>query len=662
MDTKNGIHTRSSGLRRVVLAALLFLALAAGLVAGTYWHGRIGGWLGLSREPGAREPTAEPRPGQLWTCGMHPQVIQDRPGKCPICHMELTPVATGEADPQAQESERKVEYWWDPMMNPPYISDRPGTSPMGMDLVPVYADQVAAGSAVRIDPAIVQNMGVRTAPVVEASLTRHIRAVGTLEEPEPGRHEVNLRVGGWIERLQADVEGMRVEEGDPLFELYSPELQVAVEELIAARKAGERLAAADDPRAREGAGTILDSAARRLELYGVDRARIEELAALDRAPRTILFTSPASGYLVEKHVFTGSAVMAGDTVLRIADTSRMWLDVQVFESDLPYVAVDMPAVASMDGRPGETLDARVIQVLPRIDPVTRTARVRLELSNPDLVLRQGMYATARLRVEVAERALVVPREAIIDTGTRQLAFVSRELGHFEPRRVVLGAEGDEGLVQVLSGLAPGEQVVTSGQFLLDAESRMREAIQKFLERQSAAAPEVRAGPTSPGGLSGVSEEWKADAEAALFAYLVLSERLGAVQQDEEPVDPGELVAAAQTLREEARDEAQTGIAVRLLQEARAMLGLSIGEQRERFEALSEAVIELAQRSPRTGDRVGELYVVRCPMAEARWLQRVEAIANPFFPGSMKSCGDVVSEIASVPRLPHAGHEHREEQR
>src|SRR5688500_2925212 len=163
---------------------------------------------------------------QLWTCGMHPQVIQDHPGDCPICHMELTPLKAESAPPASASAERKVKYWWDPMMNPPYIADKPGKSPMGMDLVPVYDDEISGGTGVTIDPVIVQNMGVRIAPVVFGSVQQDVRVVGYLEEPEPLHRDINLRVSGWIEKLHANTDGMPITKGQPLFELYSPDIQV----------------------------------------------------------------------------------------------------------------------------------------------------------------------------------------------------------------------------------------------------------------------------------------------------------------------------------------------------------------------------------------------------------------------------------------------------
>jgi multidrug efflux pump subunit AcrA (membrane-fusion protein) len=344
-----------------------------------------------------------------------------------------------------------------------------------MELTPVGAGMAetsagAAGPTVAIDPVVVQNMGVRVATVVEGPLRTHVRAAGYVEEAEPRRHDVNLRVSGWVERLHADTEGMHVAAGDPLFELYSPELQVAIQELIAARRG-----------TGDAATTVAGAAARKLRLFGLTDRQIEAFARLERAPATVTFLAPAHGHVVEKDVVAGAAVEAGRRVFRIVDHSVLWLDAQVFEQDLPLVRLGQEATATVPGRGGPPITGRIVFIHPHVDPMTRTARVRLEVPNPDLTLRPGMYASVELVAERAERTVQVPREAVIDTGTRQVAFVALPGGRFEPRRVTLGAAGEDGMIEVVAGLAPGETVVTSGQFLLDAESRFREAIAKHLE-------------------------------------------------------------------------------------------------------------------------------------------------------------------------------------
>ncbi len=437
-------------------------------------------------------PSASPKPNQqakkeniqLWTCGMHPQVIREEPGDCPICHMKLTPMdgvsSAGSSSPKERAgTERKIKYWWDPMLNPPYISEKPGKSPMGMDLIPVYEDEAPSGTTVSIDPAVVQNIGVKTASVTTGILSRTVRAVGYLKEAEPNIRDVNLLVSGWIRRLYADTEGIHVKEGEPLFELYSPELQVGVDELIAARKAVSRAGASDS------ANVFYNAAVRKLQLWGLDREQIEKLSKLEKPNETVTFRSPITGHVVKKAVVEGAAVKAGDQVFQIVNHSTLWIDAQVFERDLTLVSIGQKVRAVLPNQLGEIFEGEVIFIHPHLDMMTRTAIVRLAVPNKSLQLRPGMFAAVTLETEVPGKVLLVPRAAVIDTGTRQVAFISLPGGHFEARDVQMGLPGSGGVVEIRAGLLEGEQVVVSGQFLLDAESRLREAVQKFLSEKKA---------------------------------------------------------------------------------------------------------------------------------------------------------------------------------
>jgi len=324
--------------------------------------------------------------------------------------------------------------------------------------------------------------------VKDGVLRKTIRAVGFLEEAQPNQYDVNLRVSGWIQHLYANVEGMHVRAGDPLFDLYSPELRVGIEELIAARRArGGRVT---DGQGQGPARTLYEAAERKLVLWGLGRAQVSQLAARETAPETVTFTSPVTGHVVEKTVVEGAAVKAGKRVMRIVNHALLWLDGQVFEQDLPYVRLGQRATATVAAMPGQRFDGEITFFHPHVDPMTRTARVRVALPNPGLTLRPGMYGTVEIESELSDRALLVPREAVIDTGTRQIVFVTVDRSHFEPRRVTLGSTGADGTVQVLSGLAPGETVVVSGQFLLDSESRLKEAIEKHLRDKLAAGSEA----------------------------------------------------------------------------------------------------------------------------------------------------------------------------
>ncbi len=425
---------------------------------------------------------------------MHPQVIQDHPGFCPICHMRLVPLnmdSSAGAGNSAGE-QRKILYYWDPMLGPSSIAHVTGKSAMGMDLVPVYEDEQSAGPTVTIDPTIVQNMGVRTAEVSRGPLAKTVRAVGILEVPEPGQYDINLKINGWIKKLYADQEGMHVHRGDVLFDLYSPDLQVAEEELIGAVKSLKSL----DPNAsnalRSESQDLVASAKQKLRLWDVADEDIAGIAQATQAPETVPFRSPANGDVIDKMVVQGSAVQAGMKVMRIEDHTKLWLDAQVYEDDIPLVALGQTVQATVEASPGKTFSGPITFIYPHLDHMSRTVTVRVTLDNPNHELSPGMYATANILTQPVSDAVLVPREAVIDTGTRQIAFVALAEGHFEPRKVRMGVMGDDDRVQILEGLAPGETVVTSGQFLLDVESRTTEAIDKL--RRSSASPIEQAAP------------------------------------------------------------------------------------------------------------------------------------------------------------------------
>jgi Cu(I)/Ag(I) efflux system membrane fusion protein len=565
--------------------------------------------------------------GQLWTCGMHPQVIQDHPGDCPICHMELTPLKGTASTTKA-------------------------------------ADERSGGPAVTIDPVVVQNMGVRTAKVTQGPLRSTIRAVGVLKEAQPNRHDVNLRLSGWIEKLYAHTEGMHVSKGDPLFDLYSPQLQVAVEELIGARKATQSRSKDDDITSKSTAA-ISRSAEQKLMLLGLERDQVDRLAKLDQAPRTITFTSPITGHVTETDAVEGAAVKEGQRVLRIVDHSKLWLDAQIYESQLPFIRLGQKATATIESLPGKPFDGEVIFIHPHVDPMTRTVMVRLVLPNESLTLKPGMYGTVLITAQLADQAVLVPREAVIDTGSRQIAFLAAGNGHFEPRKVTMGALGQDGMVQVLDGLTPGQTVVTSGQFLLDAESRLKEAIQKHLsdklepatvpslpiaQAHSAATSQLAAAPAThaaSGPVKGRGEGGDIEVDAAVKAYLELSDALGKPQKDDQPLDVQRLLDAAEKLSTQANAE-QKPLAEKVVGAAGQLKGQPIQQQRKLFKPLSEAVVALVEKAPPTGEVADKLFVMHCPMADgnrgADWLQTTPALANPYFATSMKSCGEVKRAI------------------
>lgn len=669
--------------------SLVFLLLftAGGIYAGMRWHTTFERWLMPSAGGGNAAAVSTKESGkaadgtkQLWTCGMHPQVIQDHPGDCPICHMKLTPLVTGDASdlsaaavPEgsaAGSQDRKVKYWWDPMMNPPYISDKPGKSPMGMELVPVYEDRAqSAGAAVVIDPAVVQNMGVRTAVVTEGPLQQTVRATAILAEPEPGRRDINLRVSGWIQTLYANTDGMAVKKGDPLFDLYSPDLRLAIEELITARKSVDRAGQDAGGSLGQTSAGLIAAADLRLQTLGLTAEQIAELGGLEHAPAVVTFLSPIDGHVVEKaNVYNGSAVMAGQLVLRLADRSTMWFESRVPEGLIGRVRVGQRAAARVNALPGRTFEGEVVFVHPHLDEMTRTALVRMAMPNPDGVLRSAMYAIADIDVGSAEPVALIPREAVIDTGEKQIVFVSTGKGRFEPRNVTIGLSGEQGLVEVRSGLKVGEAVVSSGQFLIDSESRLREAIAKFLAQKNAppTAPTPAPAPSSAPGPSGtapghphatpapptpiaLSPAAQERVDAAVCEYLTLAESLGAVQKDSTPLKPSGLVAALHALHGEVSGREGGSEAKQVISEAataaEALAGKPIDRQREAFKDVSAKVIALIDAFPPTPKLAETLFVLNCPMAKADWLQRKPDVANPYYADDMKECGTVVRPVA-----------------
>jgi Cu(I)/Ag(I) efflux system membrane fusion protein len=371
-------------------------------------------------------------------CPMHPTYTSDKPGDCPICNMSLTPIPADTAAGSKQAAADHAGH------------GAPELSPPGR--VPIT-----------ISPAMEQRIGVRLARVERGAAERTIRAVGTIEYDETALHHVHTRVEGWIGRLYVASTGQVVRRGEALFSLYSPDLLASQEEYLNA------LAAGGDP-----TNPLAQAARRRLELREMTPRDIERLAA-ERRPRThVDIVSHASGVVIEKTAIDGMRVMPGDDLYVIADLSRVWITAAIYEYELPLVHVGQEGTVTLSYFPGETFRGRVSYVYPYLDERTRTARVRLEFANPGGKLKPGMFANVELRGPGTD-ALTVPADAVLDSGEEQIVLVAAGGGRYEPRPVVLGPRlGDR--VAVRSGIAAGEQVVVSAQFLIDSESQLKAAL------------------------------------------------------------------------------------------------------------------------------------------------------------------------------------------
>jgi Cu(I)/Ag(I) efflux system membrane fusion protein/cobalt-zinc-cadmium efflux system membrane fusion protein len=397
--------------------------------------------------------------------------------------MAMGLTTSDDSAPKPTDGERTVAYWKSSMI-PGEIHQESGKDSMGMDLIPVYKDEVATASAIRINPVIEQNMGVRIAPVVEGPLRKRVRTVAFVDYDETTQRQVTTKVDGWVEKLYVDETGAQVHRGDPLFEFYSPALFSAQEEYLAAIRNRQRVDVPAVPSSRLDSEALVRDARTRLEYFDISSEQIAEIARSGKVRKTLTIRAPFTGIVVHKNIVEGQMVKAGAQVFQIADVSSVWVMGKVFEYDLPYVKPGQEAFMTLSYLPGRTFRGHVTYVYPYLEKGTREVPIRMEFHNPGYELKPGMYATVTLVSEVAPEATLVPDMAIINTGLRSIAFVMAEPGRYEPRDVQIGLRGEDNYLQVLSGLVPGESVVVSGQFLLDSESRLREAALKFIEPEA----------------------------------------------------------------------------------------------------------------------------------------------------------------------------------
>ena len=389
-----------------------------------------------------------------------------------------TPAAAAPVDAAAAGDEREILYWRAPM-DPTFTSDRPGTSPMGMDLVPVYASDAGTlpPGTVRIDPGFVQSIGVRTEAVNRRDVAQTIRTVGTLAHNDRQIAWVNTKYDGWIENVAVNYLGETVEEGQILFDIYSPQLVTTQMEYLQAVDYAARLETSEYPAIAERARSLVASTRTRLNYWDITDEQIETLERERTPRRTLSVLSPVTGVVVEKldQALDGMHVEAGMNLYKMADLTTIWVDVEVFEHQVEAMRVGRRARVELPYLPGRPYTGFVRYLYPHFDEQTRTMTVSIELENPDLTLRAGMYANVTFDVPVARDALTVPEEAVIRGGTRDLAVLERSPGTFQVVPVTLGRYGD-GVWEVLDGVEDGDAIVVSAQFLIDSESNLTAAI------------------------------------------------------------------------------------------------------------------------------------------------------------------------------------------
>lgn len=438
--------------KRILVAVSILVAFGAG--AGVNWA--------LLRH---RAPTAS---AVHYTCPMHPEIVRDEPGDCPICGMRL--VAQGTPSPTAPTA-REIAFYRNPM-DPSVHSPVPMKDPMGMEYVPVYQDELGGAAPVpgladvSIDPSYQRLIGIRTVEVEEGAVGGGWTAPAKVAVDETRVRKIATKTGGFVERLFVDFVGKPVRKGQPLFTLYSPDLYSAQQDLVLAVKAKASLGKDGD--------ALVEAAVRRLQLWDVPFAEIAQLEQGGSPQRDLVFTSPVSGVVTAKQVVQGARLQPGDTPFEVTDLSEVWVLADAYAADLPKLKVGAEASFTSPSFPGRTFHGRVAFLDPVLDPQTRTAKVRFAFPNLKGELRPETFGQVAFQ-GTGRKGLRIPFDAVLDDGTRQVVFVDQGQGRFSSRRVELGAR-DGAWVEIVKGLEVGERIADKATFLLDADARRRAAL------------------------------------------------------------------------------------------------------------------------------------------------------------------------------------------
>lgn len=432
---------------------------------------------------------------QKYHCPMHPTYIADRPGDCPICGMKLVLIKAGKAvtKPAASAADEKTAHikagqFYCPM-HTEIVQAGPGKCPKcGMNLVekkatpisqegtPVatHAPPLPGRISVSLSADKRQLIGLALSTVEKRDLTRTVRTTAVVQHDEARYSRIAPRFSGWVRKLSVNFTGAPVEKGQPLFTVYSPELFSTESEYLIAWRGLQQLKGDGSSEQRIAATNLLASTRRRLELWEIGEGEIQDLSRRGTASDEVIFRSPIAGHVLAKSAFEGKAFMAGESLYEIADLSHLWLDAWVYESELQLTQVGQQATVVFPYLGNKTFTAPVTFNYPHIDPQTRRGRVRLELDNPEHVLRPDMWASVGIEIPLRDK-LVIPASAVIDTGQRFVAFVDGEDEHLEPRELKVGFKTDD-YYEVLDGVKEGEKVVTRALFLVDSESQLKAAI------------------------------------------------------------------------------------------------------------------------------------------------------------------------------------------
>jgi len=446
-----------------------------------------GAYLLVSYIPiGHKDHAAEQK--ELYTCPMHPQIIQDHPGDCPICGMKLVPL-------KKEQKQKEAKIMYRSTMNPKEVSDKPGKDSMGMEMVPFNAaaeDEIKTPSG--LAPVTVSKekrdmIGLSLEKVKIKNIQKELRTSTRIVPDETRLFKVTTKISGWVETLYVNQTGQYVKKGAPLLSIYSPDLFNAQQEYLSAIKAREKFS--QDSDMAGSMDEIVRAARERLRLLDVSEEQVERIRSSGKYERAVTLHSPASGYVTEKMILQGQKIMMNDALMVIVDLSRVWGEIDIYEADLPYVKIGMPAEVTLSYWPGKAFKGRLSFLNPFLDPETRTLKARVEIPNTGLILKPNMYGDAKLRYSIGKR-VAVPENAVMQTGIRSYVFIEGKGDLIVPYEVRLGIRSSDGYYEVISGLKGGERVVTSANFLIDSESSLKAAFKSAITQGGSGAEPDRA--------------------------------------------------------------------------------------------------------------------------------------------------------------------------
>lgn len=473
---------QKSNQKRIILSVLITAVMTGSAFFAVFKYWGIGLEQGRQvnavSQPETQGAGSQGKKAIYWRAPMDPMEIYDAPGKSKM-GMDLVPVYADEVAKDSKSQERKIVYWKAPM-DPTEIYEQPGKSKMGMDLVPVYEDELVGGVDIKIDPVVEQNMGLKIERAEKSLLHHTIKTYGHITIDETRTGIVSQKTGGWIEKLYADYTGFFVEKGQPLYEIYSPSILASQEEYLSAFKNVQKNNSSLN---RE----ILFSARQRLGYSDIADLEIESIEKDGKIKKSILVRSPFTGVVTRKNIIEGAFAKPGESLFTISDLSSVWVEAHIFEYEQNLVSIGQQVEMTLSYAPEKIYTGKISYIFPYLQEKTRDVIIRIAFENKHGELKPDMFARIKINTGLHREGISIPSEAVIYSGERKIVFVTKGDGKFTPRKIQTGIYLDNGRVEILSGLAQDDRVVISGQFLLDSESKLREAIQKMMESKSVPA-------------------------------------------------------------------------------------------------------------------------------------------------------------------------------